>query len=86
MMIQHQSKHQPVKVVPVAVGPYLLLNNNWPKGPCGIKNASVALNVVVHWILHWLVMAQIVKFIAVRAMQNFLDQKVRFHPFELKYD
>lgn len=76
--VQQRSKHNLVKVVHVVVALYLLPNNNWPKEQCGIKNASIVPNVIVHWTRHWLVMVPIVKSIAVHVTPNSLDQKASY--------
>lgn len=64
-----------MKVVHDAVVLCSLLNNNWPRVQCGIKNALIVLNVIVHLIQCWHVTVQIRKFIAVHVTVNYMDQK-----------
>lgn len=70
-----QLKHLQVRDAHVVAGLYLLPNNNLLKEQCGIRNVSIALNVIVHLIQCLLVMVPIVKFIAEPVTVNSLDQK-----------
>jgi hypothetical protein len=73
--VLHQLWRQKDKVVHVVVALYLLLNSNWPRAPCGTRNASIVLNATVHWIQHWPVMVLIRRSIVVPVTVNCSDPK-----------